>query len=161
MGETRVMTEVFFGRGIGSKGGLVPRTAWDSFLAEVVEPRLRTIELGFTAHEAHGLWTNPTNGKTVKEQSFVLKIINKGTRQEGQVIRDICRAYIRWFKQRSVYRTHARIDWREIDRTVRPAKSSSFTQGECHQQVNFAFAAEGAQSRNRSHPKRGRSQPRP
>lgn len=103
-GDTRaVVTELFFGRGAGSRR-VVTEARWEAFLAREITPRFPD---GLTVVDARGQWRDPAAGRIAREATKLVVLVTpadaaSGTASRQDRVAAVVEAYKRRFRQKSV-----------------------------------------------------------
>jgi hypothetical protein len=96
--QAKMVAELLFGRGIGSRIG-VSETAWTRFVAREMTPRFPD---GLTVTDALGQWRDRDRGRIVREPSKRVEIVLPGGADDEAKLDAIVTAYKRQFRQQSV-----------------------------------------------------------
>lgn len=123
--QSLVADRLFFGQAVPG-GGVVPDSAWKTFLREVVT---RSFPTGLTLWRAEGQWLDP-RGDLVREPVMVVEVIHPRGNPAESVFTRIATEYRQRFRQDAVLRTtfDARMQLYEIrpdSQTVEPARDSA------------------------------------
>ena len=96
--ETFVKTELYFG--LSQPSGPISEEAWSGFVDQHITPAFSD---GLTVLDAKGQWKNQS-GQIVKENSKLVILIHKPSRENDAAIDSIIAAYKKQFQQESVLR---------------------------------------------------------
>jgi hypothetical protein len=97
-GSTQLQAELLFGRDIQGRGQ-VTEAERSAFMAEVVTPRFPD---GLTTWDTHGQWRDAATGQTIREDSFVIRIVASETPETLERLAQIRSAYTSRFHQDAV-----------------------------------------------------------
>ncbi|AIY43352.1 hypothetical protein LT85_4194 [Collimonas arenae] len=97
-GSRQLQAELLFGRDINGRGP-VTDVERASFMAEVVTPRFPD---GLTTWDTRGQWRDEASGKTIREDSFVIRIVAAETPETLTRLAQIRSAYTSQFHQDAV-----------------------------------------------------------
>jgi len=90
--------ELFFGRSVEGRPP-VSEGEWESFLAEIVTPRLPG---GFTVIDGYGQWRDPATGAVGREPTKILIVATPPTDAARRAVGAVRKSYERRFDQQSV-----------------------------------------------------------
>ncbi|AMO97077.1 hypothetical protein CFter6_4486 [Collimonas fungivorans] len=97
-GSAQLQAELLFGRDIQGRGQ-VSDAERNAFMAEIVTPRFPD---GLTTWDTHGQWRDAATGKTIREDSFVIRIVAPETPETLERLAQIRSAYTGQFHQDAV-----------------------------------------------------------
>ena len=97
-GSSQLQAELLFGRDINGRGPVTDAER-AGFMAEVVTPRFPD---GLTTWDTRGQWRDAASGKTIQEDSFVIRIVAADTPDTLTRLAQIRSAYTSQFHQDSV-----------------------------------------------------------
>jgi len=97
-GNRQLQAELLFGRDINGRGPVTDAER-ASFMAAVVTPRFPD---GLTTWDTRGQWRDAASGKTIQEDSFVIRIVAAATPETLTRLAQIRSAYTSQFHQDAV-----------------------------------------------------------
>ncbi|WP_211472106.1 DUF3574 domain-containing protein [Collimonas humicola] len=97
-GSSQLQAELLFGRDINGRGP-VSDVERAGFMADVVTPRFPA---GLTTWDTRGQWRDAATGKTIQEDSFVIRIVAAATPETLARLAQIRSAYVSQFHQDAV-----------------------------------------------------------
>jgi predicted small secreted protein len=97
-GSHQLQAELLFGRDINGRGPVTDAER-ASFMADVVTPRFPD---GLTTWDTRGQWRDAASGKTIQEDSFVIRIVAAETPETLTRLGQIRSAYTSQFHQDAV-----------------------------------------------------------
>ena len=96
---------LYFGMSIPG-GGVVPDSAFNGFVRDVVTPRFPD---GLTTWAAHGQWRG-ADGRIAREDSRVVQVVHRPSAAADSSVAAITAEYERRFHQESVLRVRSRVE---------------------------------------------------
>lgn len=97
-GSKQLQAELLFGRDINGRGPVTDAER-TGFMAEVVTPRFPD---GLTTWDTRGQWRDAASGKTIREDSFVIRIVAAESADTLARLAQIRSAYTSQFHQDAV-----------------------------------------------------------